>query len=145
MNDGNSVWDRHPELLTQLKELNATGEHSMRDIAKILGHGLTRNAVGGKLDRMNITVIAKASTQGRVKSTRPPRSKIMAAVQNDPPDPEATPVKNGELEYHHCKFPIGDPATTEFRFCGGKRRVPLPYCGKHLILTSGPQNRHQHG
>ena len=30
-----------------------------------------------------------------------------------------------------CKFPIGDPGTPEFFFCGARRLDLLPYCAEH--------------
>lgn len=46
-----------------------------------------------------------------------------------------------ELEEHHCRWPVGDPRSELFRFCG-ERRVPgllrMPYCARcaRLAVTS---------
>lgn len=33
-----------------------------------------------------------------------------------------------QLEVQHCRFPIGDPHSPDFMFCGKPRLIPLPYC-----------------
>jgi hypothetical protein len=41
-----------------------------------------------------------------------------------------------ELEPHHCRYPIGDPKTKEFRFCGALRLDNMPYCARCLEIAS---------
>ncbi len=41
-----------------------------------------------------------------------------------------------ELEQHHCRYPIGDPKTKEFRFCGALRLDNMPYCARCLEIAS---------
>ena len=41
-----------------------------------------------------------------------------------------------ELEPHHCRYPIGDPKTKEFRFCGAPRLDGKPYCMRCLEIAS---------
>jgi hypothetical protein len=41
-----------------------------------------------------------------------------------------------ELEPHHCRYPIGDPKTKEFRFCGALRLDDKPYCARCLEIAS---------
>jgi hypothetical protein len=40
-----------------------------------------------------------------------------------------------ELEPHHCRYPIGDPKTKEFRFCGALRLDNMPYCARCLEIA----------
>lgn len=42
-------------------------------------------------------------------------------------------------EAHHCKWPIGDPKTREFRFCGEAKVVGLPYCKDCLAVAFQPK------
>jgi len=37
-----------------------------------------------------------------------------------------------ELNDSKCRWPIGDPGTAEFFFCGGAPLESAPYCGYHL-------------
>jgi GcrA cell cycle regulator len=45
-----------------------------------------------------------------------------------------------ELNEDTCRWPIGDPATPEFIFCGGKPLTGLPYCGYHSRVAYQPAN-----
>ena len=40
-----------------------------------------------------------------------------------------------DLEDHHCRFPIHDPRTPEFRYCGGVKVLSLPYCAEHCRIA----------
>ena len=45
-----------------------------------------------------------------------------------------------ELNEQTCKWPIGDPATSEFYFCGGHSVTSLPYCAYHSRIAYQPAN-----
>jgi hypothetical protein len=49
-----TVWTLHPELVPRLRELWPEG-HSGAELARLLGHGLTKNAVIGKADRIGLS------------------------------------------------------------------------------------------
>lgn len=46
-----------------------------------------------------------------------------------------TAVTLEELRDHHCKYPIGDPKQSDFRYCGKARIEPAPYCQEHCSLS----------
>ena len=48
-----------------------------------------------------------------------------------PPEPVANPVTLMELQWHHCRWPIGDPQSPDFMFCGANKLDGHPYCGRH--------------
>jgi GcrA cell cycle regulator len=50
-----------------------------------------------------------------------------------------------ELGPHHCRYPIGDPKTTDFRFCGALRLDDKPYCARCLEIASIPKGRKLYG
>jgi GcrA cell cycle regulator len=52
-----------------------------------------------------------------------------------PPPPPDEPLKLLALQSHHCKFPIGDPRSAGFTFCGEGRVVGRPYCVGHLQIA----------
>ncbi|MFW5661965.1 MAG: GcrA family cell cycle regulator, partial [Oceanicaulis sp.] len=62
-----------------------------------------------------------------------------------PAEPKRLP--NGEyatvltLREGMCKWPIGDPGDTEFRFCGRHSGVGSAYCEAHARLAYQPQNK----
>ena len=43
-----------------------------------------------------------------------------------------------ELSEDKCHWPIGDPGTPDFFFCGGKTIEGLPYCGYHSRVAYQP-------
>jgi len=133
------------ERVEQLKQLWAEGL-SASQIARQLG-GVTRNAVIGKVHRLGL---AGRATPARAERPRMPvvrrmaRPRPMAVVQM--PIVEADPVidENGNkttvltISDRMCKWPIGDPSTTEFHFCGHPPKVGSTYCEAHSIKAFQP-------
>lgn len=119
-------------------------------IADKLGGGATRNAVLGKLHRMGIVSHAPyrppRKKPERTEAEKPKRATPSMPVVRQPalPRPKAlvvlppTPVElvDGRitiatLETGMCKWPIGDPGTDDFCFCGHAQREGSPYCRYH--------------
>lgn len=136
---------------------------SASQIAVELG-GITRNAVIGKVHRLGLSGRAK-SPASSVPRQRKPRASIAllrvarpalrgnTAVARAPafeveyePEPEisAEVVPIGQrctlldLNEARCRWPIGDPGTTDFFFCGGKTAEALPYCPHHARIAYQP-------
>ena len=145
-----------------LKKLWAEGL-SASQIAKQLG-GVTRNAVIGKVHRLGLSGRATPSRPQRRTVTRSSRPRESAAttrarskpsaprtpvVKAAPPPPplEAEKMANGEyatvltLKESMCKWPIGDPAETTFRFCGRKSGPGQAYCEAHANMAFQPQSK----
>jgi|AACY02.16.fsa_nt_gi Uncharacterized protein conserved in bacteria len=104
------------ERVGMLKKLWKQGK-SAREIAEIMGGGLTRNAVIGKANRIGL----------RAAAARPKQAQ----------DPENT----GQ----GCQWPIGHPGAQDFHFCGAPREQGRPYCSPHCAvayrrLSSGADN-----
>ena len=86
------------------------------------------------------------------------RRQIIPAGQPLPPQPSANEIspealarvseiekkakKLGLLELTEktCKWPVGDPATEEFWFCGLATQSGKPYCEAHLAVAFPPMN-----
>jgi GcrA cell cycle regulator len=92
------------ERVDVLKQLWSEGKTASQ-IASVLG--ITRNAVIGKAHRIGV-------------SRRPSPIKRRK--------PGATIL---ELTDRMCKWPIGDPRDSDFRFCGKQTANGLPYCHDH--------------
>jgi GcrA cell cycle regulator len=146
--------------VTTLKKLWLDGL-SASQIAKQLG-GVTRNAVIGKVHRLGLSGRAAPSQPARpaFKAPRParpaattmpsaPRRVIAAepaalpavAQQSSVPafraeEPGSATVLT--LGAHMCKWPIGDPSTDGFTFCG-RRSSDGPYCNEHARVAYQPQ------
>ncbi|GGL42590.1 GcrA cell cycle regulator [Caulobacter sp. Root656] len=148
------------ERVTTLKKLWLDGL-SASQIAKQLG-GVTRNAVIGKVHRLGLSGRAAPSQPARpaFKAPRParpaatampsaPRRVIAAepaplpAVAQQPSVPAFRAEEPGSatvltLGAHMCKWPIGDPSTDGFTFCG-RRSSDGPYCNEHARVAYQPQ------
>jgi GcrA cell cycle regulator len=145
---------------------------SASQIAAVLGDGVTRNAVIGKVHRLKLSGRAKqASSAPRVRNaSRPARRSSMSSSPRSSlgsmrprsmgaaPMLGATALKISEefeveayqlpqvqeleipveerltllqLNEHTCKWPIGDPLTPDFYFCGREHDEGRPYCEFH--------------
>jgi GcrA cell cycle regulator len=120
---------------------------SASQIAKRLG-GVTRNAVIGKVHRLGLSGRATPSAPGRsmVKIPRrtprprsqrarpiaPPRLRLVARapIEAAPEGPGLVACMTG-LGAHMCKWPIGDPKSEAFSFCGRCAKGEGPYCASH--------------
>jgi GcrA cell cycle regulator len=131
--------------------------HSASAIACELG-GVTRNAVIGKVHRLGLLGRAKAPPKGhrrrprvpaQVRLARPPLQSSMALVpafEQAAPEPELiddSVIPMGqrcallELTAETCHWPVGNPASADFFFCGGKTTMG-PYCGYHSRVAYQP-------
>lgn len=148
------------ERVEQLKKLWEAGL-SASQIAAELGN-VTRNAVIGKVHRLGLSGRAKspASAVPRQRKARPaqqmmrvsrPVSRGNTALAHAfevelEPDPIAfdnvVPMSQRlsllELNEATCHWPVGDPASPDFFFCGGKALAGLPYCAHHSRVAYQP-------
>ena len=95
------------ERVAELRRLWAQGL-SASQIAKRLGTDITRNAVIGKAHRLGLAG-RPSPIQGEIKPRRVPAN----------------------YKGPTCQWPIGDPSTNEFKFCGAPSEFGRPYCAEH--------------
>ncbi len=142
------------ERVGALKKLWLEGQ-SASQIAKQLGDGVTRNAVIGKVHRLGLSGRAAPSQPARATFRQPrPRPQVSApsaprrieAAQPRPAAPPPAPVVDLPgtatvltLGAHMCKWPIGDPTSDEFSFCGRRSGEGTPYCVEHAKVAYQPQ------
>ena len=152
------------ERVETLKKLWLDGL-SASQIAKQLG-GVTRNAVIGKVHRLGLSGRAAPSQPARpvFKAPRParPAATTVPIARRAAPTAEAPPVVSVAeparaatalvprveergvatvltLGAHMCKWPIGDPSSEEFSFCGRRSTDDGPYCIEHARVAYQPQ------
>lgn len=140
---------------------------SASQIAGELGHGITRNAVIGKVHRLGLSGRAKAPSSSAPraarKTTRAPSHPMTMVRGNLALKPKAAPapmpivayrpepvaevvvpmserVTIMELRESMCRWPLGDPSTPEFRFCGAPSPIGTPYCGFHGKVAYQPSS-----
>ena len=143
------------ERVSTLKKLWLDGL-SASQIAKQLG-GVTRNAVIGKVHRLGLSGRAAPSKPARptFKAPRPARPAAAPAAPRRVAEqtvpvaaaPSPSPVRYVEeapgtatvltLGAHMCKWPIGDPSSDSFTFCG-RRQDEGPYCVEHARIAYQP-------
>lgn len=143
---------------------------SASQIAGELAHGITRNAVIGKVHRLGLSgrakspatsvgataaaVRPKASPAPRAAAPRPIAPMVIGAtalamkprptpMTHAAPQAVVVPISERvtimELREAMCRWPLGDPTNSEFRFCGARTaEAGAPYCGTHAQLAYQP-------
>lgn len=99
-----------------------------------------------------------ATTAAEAKPSVPARKQIIPAGQPLPPQPSANEISPEalakvneiekkakklslmELTERTCKWPVGDPATDDFWFCGLPVQQGKPYCEAHVGVAFQPMS-----
>jgi GcrA cell cycle regulator len=142
--------DERLELLKRGFEAGLTCREIACDI------GVSRNAVIGKLSRLNLTRektidMLRPARKEAGKAKRPrsvPRLqyRMLQAVYAEPAAHDE-PIHNGhccsllELSKERCRWPINTPGAEDFCFCGNMPVEGLPYCPGHTRLAYRPGSR----
>ncbi len=158
------TWMWTDERVELLKKLWSEGL-SASQIAGEFG-GITRNAVIGKVHRLGLSGRAKAPSSSAPRQRkprapaqfiRPPRPMTRG---NTALAPRSAPLFEVEVEAEPelvdnvipmgqrctilqlteatCHWPVGDPGSPDFFFCGGKSANGLPYCAHHSRIAYQP-------
>jgi len=145
-----STWtDERIELLKQHFEAGL----SCREIAADIG--VSRNAVIGKLSRLNLTRgrtgdERKVQDRGAARAKAVPRLQyeMLATIYGDTDAPVVTgPIDEAnrcsllELAENRCRWPISSPGAEDFCFCGNSAPDGQPYCAGHSRLAYRPPTR----
>lgn len=147
------------ERVSVLKKMWGDGK-TAAEIAKELGEGVTRNAVIGKAHRLKLSGRAspiqaskKTVKVAKEQVNAKPRAKVKAVEMAEKPKPapkrttssvnspskqDVEIIKNkgqrlplSELSERMCRWPIGDPKSDEFGFCGEHSEAGVSYCPEH--------------
>lgn len=122
------------ERVSLLKQLWGEGK-TAAEIAKVLGDGITRNAVIGKAHRLKLSSRLspiQQNTSKKVKADnvpRPPRPAIKI------PEFKGKGIKMVDLGPNMCRWPNGDPQDENFNFCGCDAVAGLAYCADHARVA----------
>ncbi len=143
-----------------LRALWAEG-HSTAEIGRRMG--VTKNAIVGKAHRLDLparpspirkTDAVDASAPPRrkplVREAPPPSQQAAPRPQPTevPPSPQLSPAPMPapvapaaavrpfpRASLRSCCWPIGEPGTREFRFCGAEADPGKPYCAEHAAVA----------
>jgi GcrA cell cycle regulator len=153
-----STWteERH----ARLEELYREGWTSSQIGAEL---GCSRNAVIGRIMRSGLRekgyeegyrvkptpTVRAAQQRQRLGVPRVKRKSYVAATLEtvaylEPSHPKKMRLIENivDLKSNSCRFPIGDPCTANFAYCGNDAMERLPYCPHHTrIAYSPPQPR----
>jgi GcrA cell cycle regulator len=160
-------WTREAtEQLAALWQTGASGSLTAAAINRDHGTAFSRNAVIGKVHRLGLAGRAaaaprtgkpRAARRDGAESIQPSRAGDERRAYPSPlrrlarPTPDtadrvadiAPPVGRRcsllELDDATCRWPVGDPGTPEFYFCGGKPLAGRPYCACHAALAYQPE------
>jgi GcrA cell cycle regulator len=125
---------------------------SCREIANEIG--VSRNAVIGKLSRLNLTrektMKARRDDAGRGRPKSVPRLqyRMLRKLFTDAQAPAENETILSEqhcslleLSEERCRWPISSPGEKDFCFCGNRPLEGLPYCAGHSRLAYLPGSR----
>ena len=122
------------ERIEKLKQLWEEGLTASR-IAIELGE-VTRNAVIGKAHRLGLSgrMSAKSSKGGvsiiRKRKVHAKRDQKVIDITPQIDEP-MNPVEFNEIKDGLCRWPLGEPEDTNFRFCGRNTNEGFVYCKSH--------------
>jgi GcrA cell cycle regulator len=138
---------------------------SASQIANELGQGVSRNAVIGKVHRLGLSGRAKPPAAAAAAPARPRKEEALRpqaapishgalalAMDVQPataPAPRVVleevviPISERvtimDLRESMCRWPLGDPTNSDFRYCGAKMQIGAgPYCLSHARIAYQP-------
>lgn len=115
----------------------------------------TRNAIIGKVHRLGLSredqsLKAKRTAKRKRKQVfRPSFSGVPPCRRAAPREPNMALVPKmlplSELTAQTCRWPIGDPRSEDFGFCGHSCRSDQPYCRYHSWLSNAVRGQGRTG
>lgn len=141
-----------PEREKCLKEMWLSGEYSAQQIADKLGNNVTRNAVIGKANRLQLSKLADSVSAIKPKVGRrstkanlgenekiasnafTKKAKVRSTVNNKDKsltEPKPLNLNLLELTDSTCKWPVNEEMVKEYCFCGITTNSKSPYCEYH--------------
>lgn len=132
------------ERVDQLKTLAKENKLSLAQIAARIGE-VTRSACARKMKRLGLTKL-RAPRVGVPRQPKPAEPRVYASRNLEaeaPVEIDGKHVTLVDLTSRHCKWPIGDPATEDFYFCGQPPILGRPYCEAHCRKAYTPMTLHR--
>jgi GcrA cell cycle regulator len=96
-----------------------------KKLIELWNRGLATSEIGRLLGTTKNAVVGKAHRLGLKKRQSPIKQKAK----------ETTVIKLEMLRAGMCCWPIGEPGTPDFRFCGLPTVPGKPYCKEHCAIA----------
>ena len=162
------MWGEGQSASRSAKELGEGTRNAV--IGKVHRLGLSNRATTTTKSDAKAKAAPKQETKAAPKSPSPPKEpepkpvvtpaqrQIIPAGQPLPPQPSANEISPEalakvseiekkakkisllELTERTCKWPVGDPATDDFWFCGLPTQAGKPYCEAHVGVAFQPMS-----
>ena len=119
---------------------SAWTEERLEQLKKLWGQGLSITQIGLKLGVTRNAVVGKVHRMGLPKRQSP-------IVRSDKPfEPKRrklSPLTFAHWDKNECSWPIGDPRSPDFKFCGDKILEGRPYCALHCSMAYTTSNKEE--
>ena len=149
-----------PPTIQQLRSLWAEG-HSTAEIGRRMG--VSKNAIVGKAHRLHLPARPSPIRGRRDGQAGPPRASRrppcpplpelrslsdrlsppqLVVAPTAPPRPSTRPrLDLRTIGTNPCCWPLGEPGSTSFRFCGDPATANKPYCPDHAGIAYAKTKR----
>lgn len=118
------------------------------DLTQMTGYAVTRNAVLGRMHRLNVARLAPTGPANGRSAARK-RNRGTPGVRRSPTKFEETNLENMrrlplmELLFDQCHYVLGEPTGAETIYCGLDVQAGFAYCGGHCARMYEPGKQNQ--
>jgi GcrA cell cycle regulator len=135
----------------RIEALRACVERGMTCSQIAAAIGVSRNAVIGKIHRLGLSsgrpagAATRATCPPRARHSRGPTQRRLLRlayahapleeIMSDIAVVSTHPCSLIDIDTHQCRWPIGDPAASNFLFCGNDAIAGFAYCVGHARMA----------
>ncbi len=108
----------------------------LEQLKALWGEGLSITQIGLKLGVSRNAVVGKVHRMGLPKRQSPIVRRSNPKLDDRPIQRRrAVPLTLEQWDRNTCSWPIGDPKTDNFSFCGSTVEPGRPYCSQHCAVA----------
>lgn len=89
----------------------------------------------GKLKKIELTGRVRPKSQKYRADFKTPGSEFDRKIINDP----SRTTRLLDLTARTCRWPLGEPGSSDFQYCGGPAEIKKPYCPHHTMRATAPK------